>query len=197
MIKILLTIFLLICIQPEADKPFFASTGNTNGGTAENIDRSSQVAWAANMNDILTDDGNDVVNSGPSDYAVVRNFNFSIPTGATINGIFVRVEASENSGGSEALLAQLQDASGALFGTNKTTSNEGNINGNTKVIYTYGSTSDLWGATITESIVEDPDFGVRVWYATTQSLNIDFITMAVEYTVAATRRVTIISKPKK
>jgi hypothetical protein len=177
--------------------PFWTSTGNTFPGSAQSTDRAASEQWGSATN-ILSDNATDATTStGPSDYLHAYNFGFAIPTGATINGVLVRVEASEHSGGTEPLLAQLQDASGALFGSSKSTSNEGSISGTAKLVYTYGSTSDLWGATLTEAIVEDADFGVRVWFATSHSVNIDYITMAIEYTSAAGHRVIIISKPKK
>lgn len=174
--------------------PFWTSTGNISPGTGENIDRSALTAWTDPTQIVSSNDAKASVNATGSDYLVARNFGFTIPTGATINGILVRVEAAENAGGTEPLLAQLQDASGALFGSSKSTSNEGSISGTTDAIYTYGSTSDVWGATLTEAIVEDVDFGVRVWFTTAHLVTIDHITMAVEYTAASGHRVVIISK---
>lgn len=188
MIKQLLIPFLFI--------PFWTSTGNVNPVTGENIDRAGLTAWTDPTQIISSNDGKASINATGSDYLVARNFGFTIPTGATINGILVRVEAAENAGGTEPLLAQLQDASAALFGSSKSTSNEGSISGTTDAVYTYGSTSDLWGATLTEAIVEDADFGVRLWFTTSHLVTIDHVTMAVEYTSAAGHRITIISKPK-
>lgn len=177
--------------------PFWTSTGNTFCGTGENVDRAGLTAWST-PSAIISDDVSGGTNNGGSgsDYLVARNFSFTIPTGATINGILVRVEAREDAGGTEPLLAQLQDETGALIGSSKSTSNEGSISGTTSVVYTYGSTSDLWGATLTEAIVEDVDFGVRLWFATSHTMTVDFVTMAIEYTSAAGHRVVIISKPK-
>jgi hypothetical protein len=46
-----------------------------------------------------------------------------------------------------------------------------------------GGTSDVWGATLTSAIVKDAGFGVSVWSTdTTNTLAIDFVTLAVEYT---------------
>lgn len=177
--------------------PFWTSTGNIPPGTGENIDRAGLTAWANFTADVIgVEDVSGATNNGTggSDYLVARNFGFTIPTGATINGVFVRVKASENAGGTEPLLAQLQDETGALFGSSKSTSNEGSISGTTLAFYTYGSASDLWGATLTEAIVEDPDFGVRLWFATTHVVAVDFVTMAIEYTSISGHRVVIISK---
>ena len=82
------------------------------------------------------------------------------------------------------LLAQLQDDAAALAGSSKSTSNEGSISGTTKAVYTYGSTSDVWGATLTPAIVKNANFGVRLWFATSHDVRIDYVTIAVEYATA-------------
>lgn len=163
-----------------------ANTGNIFPGTGESVDRAGLTAWTSPGN-VVSDNTTDATcNGAGSDYLVARNFDFSsIPAGSTINGILVRVEASEHSGGTEPLLAQLQDEVAALAGSSKSTSNEGPISGTAKAVYTYGSTSDAWDVTLTEAMVKDPDFGVRLWFATSHDVRIDFVTMAVEYTVPA------------
>ena len=164
------------------------NTGNVFAGTGENNAGIGATAWTSPGN-VTADDATDATcNAGASSqYLVARNFNFSsIPSGATIVGVLVRAEASEHSAGTEALLAQLQNESGTLFGSSKSASNEGNISGTAKAVYTYGSTSDVWGATLTQAIVTDADFGVRFWFTTAHDVRIDYVTMAIEYTVPDT-----------
>jgi hypothetical protein len=162
------------------------NTGNVFCGTGETVDRAGLTAWTA-PTEIVSDNATDATCNAAvgSDYLVARNFTFGVPDTATIVGILVRVEASEHSGGVEALLAQLQDEAAALTGSSKSTSNEGSISGTAKLVYTYGSTSDVWGATLTPAIVNDPDFGVRFWFATAHDVRIDYVTLAVEYTLPA------------
>lgn len=160
-----------------------ATTGNVFPGTGENNAGIGATAWT-NPGNITADDGTDAGNtaSASSQYLVARNFNFSgLPSNAIIKGVLVRIEASEHSGGTEALLAQLQNETGTLFGTGKTNTNEGNLSGTAKSVYTFGSTSDLWGASLTRAIVTDADFGVRFWYTTGHTVNVDFVTMAITY----------------
>ncbi len=160
------------------------STGNILAGTGESVDRAGLTAWT-NPGNIVSDNTTDATCNGTgSDYLVARNFSFSVPAGAEVAGVLVQVEASEHSGGVEPLLAQLQDESAALVGSSKSTSNEGSISGTAKAVYTYGSTSDLWGATLTPTIVNDADFGVRLWFTTAHDVRIDFVTLAVEYTLS-------------
>src|SRR5688572_21577793 len=164
-----------------------ASTGNILPQTGESVDRAGLTAWTTPGN-VVSDNATDATcNATGSDYLVARNFNLSaVPDGATITGILVRVEASEHSTSTEPLLAQLQNEAGTLVGSAKSTSNEGSISGTAKAVYTYGSTSDLWGATLTPAIVKDPDFGVRLWFTTAHDIRIDFVTLAVEYAVPVT-----------
>ena len=167
------------------------STGNVMAGTGENNAGIGATAWTSPGN-VTADDAADATcnAAASSQYLVARNFNFaSVPDGATILGILVRVEASEHSAGTEPLLAQLQNEAGTLFGSSKSTSNAGSISGTAKAVYTYGSTSDVWGATLTASIVKDADFGVRLWFTTSHDVRIDFVTMAVEWFLNDPRRV--------
>lgn len=159
------------------------NTGNIFPGTGANDAGIGATGWTTPEN-IVSDNGSDATcaAAASSQYLVAKNFNFGpLPSNATIKGVLVRVEASEHSGGTEPLLAQLQDASGALFGSSKSASNEGNISGTTKAVYTYGSTSDLWGAALTPAIVNDADFGVRLWFTTAHDIRIDFVTMQIQY----------------
>ena len=163
------------------------NTGNVFAGTGESVDRAGLTAWTS-PTAIVSDNATDATcNATGSDYLVARNFDFStIPNDATIAGVLVRVEASEHSAGTEALLAQLQDETATLAGASKAQANEGAISGTAKAVYTYGSTSDVWSATLTPAIVKDADFGVRFWFTTAHDVRIDYVTMAIEYTVPMT-----------
>jgi hypothetical protein len=155
-----------------------SSTGNVFAGTGENLAGIGATAWT-NPGNIVSDNGTDATNNGSSsNYLVARNYGLSVPVGATVVGITVRIELSEHSPGAETLNARLQDENGALIGSGKTAS----VTGTTKTVYTYGSTSDLWGATLTPAIVNDADFGVRFWFTTSHDIRVDYVTLAVEYT---------------
>ncbi len=154
------------------------STGNVFPGTGENNAGIGATAWA-NPGNIVSDNATDASNTAAasSQYLVARNFGFAVPTGAAILGVTVRIEAAETSAGSETLNAQLQDSSAALFGSSKTNT----INGTSPTVYTYGANNDLWGATLTPTIVNNANFGVRFWYTTAHNMTVDYVTMAIEY----------------
>jgi hypothetical protein len=161
-----------------------ASTGNVFAGTGENNAGIGATAWVSPGN-VTADDAADATCTAgaSSQYLVARNFDFStIPAGALPVGITVRVEASEHSGGTEPLIVQIQDSTGTLVGSSKSQV----LNGTGKAVYTYGSTSDTWGASPSLSTVQSSAFGVRLWFTTAHTVRIDFVTMAVEYAVAVT-----------
>lgn len=157
-----------------------ATTVATYPSSTSAIARTSATTWT-NTGNIVSDDATDATCSNTtgagSYYLVASGFGFAIPSGRIITGITVVVQASEHSTSTEVLYAQLQNASGALFGGSKTAT----LSGTSKVNYTYGSRTDLWSATLTADIINDPNFGVRVWFTTSHSVRIDFIRMTVEY----------------
>lgn len=161
-----------------------ATTGNVFAGTGENNAGIGATAWTTPEN-VVSDNATDATCNAPasSQYLVARTFDFSsIPNDAIITGITVRAEASEHSAGTESLNAQLQDESGALFGSSQAQT----ISGTPKAVYTYGGTTDVWGATLTPAIVKDADFGVRLWFTTAHDVRVDYVTMAVEYQLPPT-----------
>ena len=112
------------------------------------------------------------------------NFGFTIPAGATIDGIVVEIEKSDNNIGSAVdNRVQLLDAAGALVGSNKadTATNWPN----SLTITTYGGTTDKWAASPTPTMVNDVDFGVVMSGKATSNntdIFVDFIRMTVYYT---------------
>jgi hypothetical protein len=155
-----------------------ASTGNTFPGTGENNAGIGATAWT-NPGNVTADDTTDATctAAASSQYLVARNYSFAIPPNADILGITVRIEASESSAGTESLNAQLQNDTGTLIGSSKSAT----ISGTAKAVYTYGGTTDVWGATLTAAIINDADFGVRFWYTTAHNVQVDYVTLAVEY----------------
>ena len=116
----------------------------------------------------------------------LTGFNFSIPTGSTINGITASWRGKNSQPSSPAypveLTVQLLKA-GSKVGSNKST------NGTIPDFYTtktYGSTSDLWGTTWTAAEVNASTFGIA-WAAqgatSMSSLSVqgDYITITVNY----------------
>lgn len=165
------TVAVSITTQPISVGPVTCGTGENNAGIGA-------TAWS-NPGTISIDNATDATcNAGASSqYLVARNFDFSsIPDDAVIVGVIAEPEASEHSSGTESLNAQLQDASGTLFGSSKSTT----ISGTGKSLYTYGSSTDVWGTTgLTGATVKDVDFGVRFWFTTSHDVRVDYVRMQI------------------
>lgn len=158
------------------------STGDVIAGTGTSQDRSGATAWT-NPSYITADDTNYATATVPTDYLIASNFNFSaIPDGSTINGITVKVNASESGTGSSNYVPQLINgaATPTLIGSAK---GAVTVNGTTKVTSSNGGSADVWGATLTAAIVKSSDFGVAIWSTdTVNTLSIDWISIDVNYT---------------
>lgn len=161
-----------------------SSTGNKFPASGTSVPRGTNTDWA-NPGEIVSDNTVDAICTDAggtgSDYLVASNFSLGVPANAVILGVTVRIEASEHTSGTEVLTAQLQDDTAALTGSTKTNT----ISGTTKAVYTYGTASDVWGASLTPAIVNDTDFGVRFWFTTTHEVRADYVTLAVEWAIPA------------
>jgi hypothetical protein len=143
-----------------------ADTGLTNPGTGTTkVLAGSSMNWSGAGNILSSDNVDASVAPGTgavySNYLVAKNFGFSIPSGATIDGIIVKIERAVSISYLTTYpydkIVSLNRADDSVGATNKAVSTQ-YITGD--VIATYGSSSDLWGETLTPSGVNDPDFGV-------------------------------------
>ncbi len=118
------------------------------------------------------------------------NFGFTIPAGATIDGVVVEIEQSAASSvgspqsagiyltadAATQILSSDNKASGALWPT-------------TDAYETYGASSDGWNAGLTASIVNGSGFGVLVQATLTggkgtNTVRVDHVRVTVYYTAA-------------
>lgn len=117
-----------------------------------------------------------------------QTFGFSIPTGSTINGVIVAVEKAQSGSAIRDTEVKLLNDSSSKIGSNYADTGT-NWNGS-DTVKTYGSSTDLWGATLTPAIVNSSNFGLTfscfdTSATTTRNANIDQITMEVYYTPPA------------
>ena len=112
-------------------------------------------------------------------------FDFSsIPAGATIDGVTVRINAWETAGGGNLNLVQLLDTSGAKVGTNKGAGTN-TLTTTTSDVFTFGGAGDKWGNALDVAWVKDPDFGVAIGITATAANSdvfVDYVTVEVTYT---------------
>jgi hypothetical protein len=118
-------------------------------------------------------------------------FGFSIPTGATINGISAAVirHATVGSTVSDATVTLLKG--GVVSGNNKASAT---LYGTTDATATYGGSADLWGLTLLASDVNASNFGIVFNVQSSgaaATADVDSITLTVFYTGGATKQVTL------
>jgi len=86
------------------------------------------------------------------------NFNMGVPSGATIDGIYVQIERDAlGYPGVWDNLVRLVDHTGNYVGDNKAKSAAWS---KTEGLFSYGSSTNKWGETWTRAIINDVDFGV-------------------------------------
>ena len=157
-----------------------ATTGVKLPSSGTSVARSTATAWT-NPGNITANDGTVASITGGatgSAYLVGSNFGFAIPTNSVINGVRVIWDVAESSAGTEVCTVQLQNETGALFGVTRSFT----ANGTALTLYTVGSLTDLWGATLTPAIVNDVDFGVRMWFTTSHNITVDYVSVEIDYT---------------
>lgn len=169
----------LTLLQPQAGAQ--TTTPATNGTAAADVPFSGSAQAWSNPSQALVLDGSyasilslanlslfSTVNV-VTDNLQVTNFGFSIPSTATIQGVTATVNRLASGlnvtvGGLVNLTATVTDNSVRLAGTGVTSSNlaSGAAWPGSAANATYGGTSNLWGATLTPAIVNDPSFGMAL-----------------------------------
>lgn len=126
-----------------------------------------------------------------SAFLKVTNFGFSIPSGATIDGIVVEIERQDIYG---SVNATTKDHTVQLYkgGTNQGTNKADTSTAwSAETFVTYGSSSDLWGLSFSDTDINDSGFGVGL--AVTQNIlakgpstgaEVDLIQITVYYTAS-------------
>lgn len=173
-----------------------SSVGPNSPGTMADDATVGTLAWS-NVDNAKT--SNDVyatrANSGGegtvfTHYLKATNFGFTIPTGATIDGIVIEMEKHRGTGTIKDVNVKMVKSDGTIGATNKADTAT-NWNPTTDVTASYGSSSDLWGETWAYTDINDVDFGVVL----SASLNsnpgpttasVDHIRTTIFYTDAVT-----------
>ncbi len=166
-----------------------ASQGPNSGGTFANDSSYGTTAWTSPSNAAASEDSYATCTLGSfnsSQYLKATNFGFSIPSGATIDGIVVEVELKASSS------FLINDSSvkivkgGTIGGTDKKRS-PAVFWPAVDTYITYGGASDLWGLTWTDSDINGSTFGI-VFSAHVDTgkasitASIDHIRITVHYT---------------
>lgn len=118
---------------------------------------------------------------------ILSNFGFSIPTGATIDGIVLQIEGySTTSPNTNAITYLFKTVGGTEFGSTFTTMPQ-----TTESVVssaTFSGSSYLWETTWTPAEINSTGFGTRIFWANNdsidQTVHIDHVTIVVHYTPA-------------
>jgi len=172
------------------------TVGPKNAGTGTDVTGVGSVIWS-NPGNVISDNNSYassvLLNSSAiSHYLESSNYSFSIPAGATINGIQVTIgRYASNIFG----ITRIQDnvvkliKAGSVVGTNKAVTGTNWPTAETPI--TYGGASDLWGTSWTADDIKNSNFGVSlsILNATTMSNSytgyVDYIQIAVTYSTAS------------
>ena len=182
-----------------------ASIGPLSPGTMADDSAVGSVSWSNPDNAKVSDDTRAINQLGSavgkeSHYLKATNFGFSIPVGATINGIVVEIERSWQNGSSA--FGEINDGGSASGGAgglrivkggsiSSTDRSVGAVWTNTTDAYSsYGSSSDLWGETWTAEDINASTFGFVISVmgfngpsGTDPQAKVDHIRITVYYTV--------------
>lgn len=163
--------------QADSEGPNSPASATTETGFSE---------WSNPTNVYSSDNARASYNATHQMKLRAYNFSFDIPY-ATIDGFYVEVEgyATSSTFFNERIRVALSKSGYTVEGDSKYEDLPCCKVGDEDYI-TFGSSSDLWGGTWSESDVESSDFGVLVWDydATASALYIDHIRVTVYYTLA-------------
>ena len=158
-------------------------------GTLTWADPSNAVGSGTGSYATVTTEGSS--GSEYSHYLKVTNYGFSIPAGATINGVQVRIRAVgvvENSGDWAWDKVRLVNDSGTVGTANKATGNLPTV----ASLVTFGGSADTWSGEATAINWNDVDSGAAIAVGTTPAVSgvntayLDYVEITVTYTPAPT-----------
>jgi len=172
-----------------------ADTGATSPGTMVDDDAIGTVAWSDVDYAKASDDNHATTGkygvATQFHYLKATNFGFSIPEGATIDGIFVEIEGSAYYDGIGMntvypKYVQIVKSDGSIGAENK-----GNTVGwgSGDNYFEFGDVNDLWSEDWVYTDINDEDFGVVIAAYVTggpddMGMRVDHITITVYYSEA-------------
>ncbi len=165
---------------PSANAAVTTNSGDNNGfQTTPGNAYASDNAYAVDTNSGTGTSSS--YTSTAKDRHLFYTYGFGLPTGATILGIQVRLEAKvDSTSGSPKMYVQLSGDGGSTWTTGKGTATLAR----TDAVYTLGGTADLWNTTWTAAQLSDASFRVRIIDVatnTSRDFSLDQIAVQVTY----------------
>lgn len=182
---------------------FFASA-QSKTATSSNLNQiGTGTLFIGSSTSISTNDNNYLTaalpRGGASQTLQLTNFNFNLPENAIVSGIEVNIESrAATSGRITPTIIQLM-LGGSVIGENKASSTT--TISNIDELQTYGSENDKWTVnSLNRNNFSDPSFGIAISFQNNNANNnnpntiyIDYVSVTVYYSVAATLPVNFIS----
>ena len=166
--------------NPTANSAETSSAGDNNGYESNPTraylnDGSFAVDYNSGSNTGTNCTGND------KDKHRFYNYGFSIPTGATIDGIEMNIVArADSTTGSPKICVQLSWDGGSTWTSAKSTNNLTT----SSEVYSLGGSADTWGRTWSDANFSDANFRVRVIdvaSSTSRDFSLDWVGVKVHY----------------
>lgn len=166
-----------------------ASSGPNSGGTFADDATVGTQAWANPDNAASTDNSyavaSRVLSAGISHYLKATNFGFSIPAGATIDGIYVEAEIKSSTTGS--CDYNIKIVKGGTISGDDLKRAASTYWPTSDTYVSWGGATALWGLTWSAGDINNSGFGVAIAAqigAIYQTCSIDHIRITVYYTAA-------------
>jgi hypothetical protein len=167
-------------LAPFAQAPVTTGAGDNNGYESSPANAFADGGGGATDLNSGTSKSTSCTDAG-KDRHIFYNYNLSIPSTATIQGVQVRLDArADSSSGSPRICVEISTNGGASWTSAKQTATLGK----TEAMYTLGSASDLWGATLTGDSFTNANFRVRVTDVSSNAnrdFYLDYIAVNVTY----------------
>ena len=191
--KTLLTLLALTLLAGTAYQ--YAQAADT-GFQAAGTGTESFSAWTNEANITASDDSRATCNGPTCTYILATNFGFSVPAGATIDGVEFKIEMNDGGGNFSDTPTYLVVGGAVQTGTTDQQYCDSACILGTDTVHTYpqsGGSTDTWGNSLDAADVNASDFGVAFSFskASAGTMGVDYIEGKVYYTEAAGNPATV------
>lgn len=173
------------------------SEGANSPSTIVDDNTVGTVAWTNPSNAGASNDSYasaETVSSAVSHYLKATDFEFSIPSGAMINGILVEIERYASVGGNGGITDEhirIVKSNGIIGNENKADTGTSWPQNDPNTYVSYGGSSDLWNESWAASDINNSNFGVVISAdlnpTAAVSAKVDHIRITVYYTNPPTK----------
>jgi len=168
-------------LATSINKRTFGATSAEEAG--DGTEQWQEPTVAVNPNDDATYAHLDSFGTSPSYYLNITNFNFEIPSNATIKGIIAEVRKSAGGAGDAGDNKVQLIKNGSLVTENKANADDWPTS---FASVAYGGSTDLWGTTWTATEVNSSSTGLMIQVkneGTNEQLNVSGVWLTIYYTI--------------